>query len=94
MKEKAKNICSWALKNKYSIGVIGVMGLALSAVGVRADVPTASDTLDSIMTVIINTTVGLATTIFTKYWPYVLVFGIIAGLVGVFARFLHLGGKK
>jgi H+/Cl- antiporter ClcA len=56
--------------------------------------PTASSTLATIMGVIVQTTVDLATTIFTTYWPYVLVFGIIAGLVGVFARFLHIGGKK
>ena len=56
--------------------------------------PTASSTLATIMGVIVETTVDLATTIFTTYWPYVLVFGIIAGLVGVFARFLKIGGKK
>lgn len=56
--------------------------------------PTASSTLATIMGVIVSTTVDLATTLFTTYWPYVLIFGIISGLVGVFARFLHIGGKK
>lgn len=56
--------------------------------------PTASSTLATIMGVIVSTTVDLATTLFTTYWPYILIFGIISGLVGVFARFLHIGGKK
>jgi hypothetical protein len=53
--------------------------------------PTATSTLATIMASVVNTTVDLATTIFTTYWPYVLVIGIIAGLVGVFARFTHIG---
>jgi len=57
-------------------------------------VDSATSTLDTIMGSIITTTVALATTLFTTYWPYVLVFAIISGLVGVFARFLHIGGKK
>jgi hypothetical protein len=68
--------------------------LGLSAYACAAETPSATTTLDTLMGTIINTTVSLATTIFTTYWPYVLVFGIIASLVGVFARFLHLGGKK
>lgn len=79
-------------------GLYAVVGsfvvFALSAVSAFAEVPTATSTMDSIMGVIITTTVELATTLFTTYWPYVLVFGIIAGLVGVFARFLHVGQKK
>jgi phage-related protein len=82
------------LTNKYAIIAGSVGAFVVSATSVFADVPTASSTLSTIMGVIISTTVDLATTIFTTYWPYVLIFGIIAGLVGVFARFLHIGGKK
>ena len=53
--------------------------------------PTATSTLDTIMTSVVNTSVTLATTIFTQYWPYVLVIGIIAALIGLFARLTHLG---
>jgi hypothetical protein len=53
--------------------------------------PTATSTLDTIMTVVVNTTVSLATTIFTTYWPYILVIGIIGALVAGFARLAHLG---
>jgi len=79
---------------KILIGAGSVVGFALTAFASMADVPSASSTLDTIMGSIINTTVSLATTIFTTYWPYVLVFGVIAGLIGVFGRFLHIGGKK
>jgi hypothetical protein len=53
--------------------------------------PTASSTLAVIMGVVVTSTVDLATIVFTTYWPYVLVIGIIAALVGVFARLTHLG---
>jgi len=53
--------------------------------------PTASSTLSTIMGVVVSSTVDLATVVFTTYWPYVLVIGIIAGLIGVFARLTHLG---
>jgi hypothetical protein len=77
------------------LGGLSAVALALLVgVSANAQVESATSTLDSIMSTIISTTVGLATTIFTTYWPYVLVFGIIAGLVGVFARFLKIGGKK
>lgn len=56
--------------------------------------PTASSTLATIMGVVVNSTVDLATTVFTTYWPYVLVIGIIGGLIGVFARLTHLGTGK
>jgi len=42
--------------------------------------PTASSTLDTLGTTIVNTGVGLAQTIFTTYWPYILVFGVIISL--------------
>ena len=43
------------------------------------------------MATVVSSSVDLATTVFTTYWPYVLVIGIIAGLIGVFARLTHIG---
>lgn len=43
--------------------------------------PVATDTLATLGTVVINTGVTVATVIFTTYWPYILVFGVILGLV-------------
>jgi hypothetical protein len=79
---------------KIYLSVAGLVGAGALALGsfVGAQTPSATSTLDSIMGVIISTTVSLATTIFTTYWPYVLIFGVIAGLVGLFAKFVHLGG--
>lgn len=79
--------------NKIKMLSVGISSFAIAMLaGVSCfAVDSATTTLDTIMGVIINTTVSLATTVFTTYWPYVLVFGIIAGLVGVFARFVHLG---
>jgi len=56
--------------------------------------PTASSTLASIMGTIVSTTVDLATTVFTTYWPYVLIVGIISGLIVVFTKLTHLGTGK
>lgn len=66
----------------------------LSARAVSAAVPSASSTLDTIMETVVNTTVSLVTIVFTTYWPYVLIVGIISGLVGLFVRFAHLGTGK
>jgi hypothetical protein len=54
-------------------------------------IPTASSTLSTIMGTIVTTTVDFATTVFTTYWPYVLVVIIISGLIGVFYKLVHLG---
>lgn len=56
--------------------------------------PSASSTLATIMASVVDTSVSLATTVITTYWPYVLVIGIIAGLIGVFSRLTHLGTGK
>jgi hypothetical protein len=53
--------------------------------------PTASATLATIMGSVVTTTVDLATTIITTYWPYILVIGIISALVGAFARLAFVG---
>lgn len=56
--------------------------------------PSATSTLATIMGSVVSTTVDIATTVFTTYWPYVLIIGVIAGLIGVFARLTHLGTGK
>lgn len=66
----------------------------LSASVVSAEVPTATSTLDTLMGIIITTSVDLATTVFTTYWPYILIFGILATIVGLMARFVKLGAGK
>jgi ABC-type Na+ efflux pump permease subunit len=66
----------------------------LSASICSAQVPSATSTLDTLMEVIIGTTVSLATTVFTTYWPYLLVFGVLAGIVGLMYRFVRLGTGK
>lgn len=48
--------------------------------------PNPVEVLNTIMNVIINTTVSLAITIFTTYWPYILVIGAIIGLITYFKR--------
>jgi len=73
------------------IGVMSTIGYIMSAFAASAAVPSASSTLDSIMETVVNTTVSLVTIVFTTYWPYVLIVGIISGLVGLFVKFAHLG---
>jgi hypothetical protein len=73
--------------------LMAAFAFIVSAMGVKADVPTATSTLSTIMGVIISTTVSLATTIFTTYWPYILVIGVIIGLIAWFKRLVHSGHK-
>lgn len=73
------------------LSIVASIGYLLSAFAASADVPSATSTLDTIMTTIVNTTVSLVTIVFATYWPYVLVIGIISGLVALFVRFAHLG---
>ena len=54
--------------------------------------PTATSTLATLGGVIISTIVELATTVFTTYWPYFLVVGVLIGLVGLGYRLLRIGG--
>jgi hypothetical protein len=56
--------------------------------------PTATSTLETIMTSVVNTTTDLATTVFATYWPYILVIGLISLLVGWFARLTHIGAGR
>jgi H+/Cl- antiporter ClcA len=54
----------------------------------------ATTTLSTIMGSVVSTSVDLATTVITTYWPFVLVIGIIAGLIGVFSRLARIGIHK
>lgn len=77
----------------FALPAFVVGGLILASGGVSAAVPSATTTLDTIMGIIITTTVSLATTIFTTYWPYILVVGVIVGLIAVFKRLVNAGHK-
>jgi hypothetical protein len=55
--------------------------------------PSATSTLATLGTVIINTMVDLATTVFTTYWPYFLVVGVLIGLTFLARRLIHVGGR-
>lgn len=54
----------------------------------------ATTTLSTIMGSVVSTSVGLATTVITTYWPFVLVIGVISGLIGIFVRLTHIGTGK
>jgi hypothetical protein len=81
------------MKRKILTGLGIVSGFLLSGGIALAETPTATSTLNTIMGTVINTTVELATTVFSTYWPYVLVIGIIAALVVAFKKFAHIGAK-
>lgn len=83
-------------KKQKMLMILPVLAFAflLSASVVSAEVPTATSTLDTLMGIIITTSVDLATTVFTTYWPYILIFGILATIVGLMARFVKLGAGK
>jgi hypothetical protein len=51
----------------------------------------ATTTLATLANSIIETTVGLFTTLITDYWPYVLVIGAVITLIGIFGRFVKKG---
>ncbi len=55
--------------------------------------PTATATLSTLAGVVINTGVSVATTIFTDYWPYVLVFGVLISLVFWVRRVIGFGRR-
>lgn len=52
---------------------------------------TAIGTMDTIVGGVINITIALITKVFSTYWPFILVFSIIAGLIGIFIKFTKLG---
>lgn len=79
------------LKKILPVLSLTIGAFVLSAANVFAAVPTATSTLATIMESVINTTVGLVTTIFETYWPYILIIGVISGLVAAFVRFTHIG---
>lgn len=53
--------------------------------------PSATSTLATLGGVIITTIVDLATVVFTTYWPYFLVVGVLVGLVALGYRVLRIG---
>lgn len=55
--------------------------------------PSATSTLDTIGGSIITTGVDLASTVFTTYWPYFLVGGVIVGLVYFVKRLIGAGHR-
>jgi hypothetical protein len=55
--------------------------------------PTATATLATLGQVIIDTGVSIATTIFTDYWPYILVFGVLLSLAIWIKRVVGLGKR-
>lgn len=55
--------------------------------------PSATSTLATLGGVIVNTIVDLATIVFTTYWPYILVFGVIVGLAMWGKRIIGVGKK-
>jgi len=55
--------------------------------------PSATSTLATLGGVIINTMVELATVVFTTYWPYFLVVGVLIGLAFLAKRFIRIGGR-
>jgi hypothetical protein len=55
--------------------------------------PSATSTLATLGGVIVGTIVDLATVVFTTYWPYFLVFGVLIALV-IFGRRLLSAGHR
>ena len=85
-KQSAKIGVSMALTALSLFGVVQISNAA-------TDVPSATSTLATIMGIIITTTVNLATTIFTTYWPYILIIGVILGLIHWFKKLVSAGHK-
>jgi len=56
--------------------------------------PSATSTLATLGGVVINTMVDLATVVFTTYWPYFLVGGVLIGLVFLAKRVIGIGGRR
>jgi hypothetical protein len=64
-------------------------GVQLGTLPAAPSGTTATSTLTLIMDSVITTTVDTAEDIFTNYWPFILIFGIIAGLVAFFSKFIN-----
>lgn len=50
---------------------------------------TGTGTLDAISGAVVNTSTSFLQSIFTNYWPFVLVFAIVSGFLGVIVRFFN-----
>lgn len=55
--------------------------------------PSATATLATLAGVVINTGVSVATTVFTTYWPYILVFGVLISLAFWVKRVIGFGRR-
>jgi hypothetical protein len=60
--------------------------------------PSATSTIETIMTSVINTTVDFITSLFIEFWPWILGISVLLALVTLFfrlgTRIFHAGGKK
>lgn len=56
--------------------------------------PTATSTLNTLGEVIVNTTISFVTTVFTTYWPYVLLVIVLGGIIGLMYRLTHIATGK
>lgn len=57
---------------------------------------TATSTMDTLFTAILNPFIDILTHVFTSYWPYIIAFIVLSGIVGLFISFTHrvTGGRK
>lgn len=73
----------------------GVSDIILIGSYITGGTPTPSisavNDLNTIMGTVVNTTVAIAVNIFTVYWPFVLVVGIISSLVLVMIKLIKIG---
>jgi len=82
---------------KKTIGFIALammLSFALSATGVFAQTASSTEVLSSIMGTVISTVVELITFVITNYLPYLIVFSLLATLVGIVVHYAHIGTKK
>jgi len=84
---------SLKMLSMYSLALAFVVGLTSYGYA-SASVPSATSTLDTLGGSIINTGVEFATTVIGTYWPYFIAFGVLAGIIGLFMKFAHLGVRK
>ena len=82
-----KKILGFGASALAMLGVmIGVSPASAYFESATSTPPDALAVLNLVMTVVINTTVNLAVTIFEQYWPYILVIGAIIGLIVWFKK--------
>jgi uncharacterized membrane protein YgaE (UPF0421/DUF939 family) len=74
-----------------ALAVLGMLGLAKTAY--MAPTTTPTEVLDTVVGSAITTVVNLVTVVITDYFPYVLVFAIIIGMLVWIKKFAHVGSK-